>query len=482
MIDLKKIDELFDDYEMENEEININEESMTRVEADKIKSLTMQKCGLNNKRFKRNMIIPIAAAMTLVLSFAAVFAEGGFNNIFNNLFGENIKYVSDMGTVIDKSCSSNGIKLNVASMLGDENSFYIVFELIKENGETFEKSDMIEFENLHLQFNGSGGYSYYQIKDDDEKDNKATFILVGDTAKKTAGKKLTLGISDFTEYDNVESAGGFSPYDFLMNNQWYLNQPLEKNMQKSTIELNDKMTEEEKKKAGYIMSLHPVNVLPMKYSNISIGDGQNNITVDNIGFSDGKLCLRIKSPYNEDINTGYIYFENINDKDDSKYDEYMYTEEHGGEKYNYYVFDIKSMEELKKYSFKYCVTKKIKTTKGDWKVSFNADYKNTSRKINVNKEIEVDGKRYTVKSIKLSPISLNIELENNLIDEVENPVHNLGGIVSVNMKDGTVTEIGNSGISSNPLRTTMNFIFNQPVNISLIDSVKIGNVVTKINL
>lgn len=481
---MKKIDELFDDFEMENEEININEEKMSNAEKDKIKKITMQKCGLkeNNTYFNRRLIILLAAAMTLILSFVAVFAEGGFNNIFNNLFGENIKYVSDMGTVIDKSCSANGIKFNVESMLGDENSFYIVFELIKENGETFENSDIIRFENFNLKFSGSGGYSYYQIKDDDDKDNKATFILIGDTANKTAGKKLTLGISDFTEYDNVEVSEGFSPYDFLKNNLGYLNQSLEKNIQKSNEVVNDKMTEEEKKKIEYINSLNPINVLPMKYSDISISDEFNDIMIDNIGFADGKLCLRIKSPKCEDIDTGYIYFESINDKDNLKYEEYSFSEEHNGEKYIYYVFDIKSMEELKNYTFKYCITKKIKNTKGNWEVSFNADYKNTSRKININKEVEVDGKRYTVKNIKLSPISLNIELRNNIIDEIENPAHNLDGIVSVIMKDGTVMKIGNAGISTNPLSATMNFIFNQPVDIYRIDSIKIGNLVINVNL
>lgn len=485
MINLKKIDELFNDFEIEDTEINMKEEKMTKAETDKIKELTMLKCGIkkNSKYFNKRLIFPMAAVLTLILSFAVVYAEGGFSNIFNSLFGENIKYVSDMGTVINEGCSSNGTKLNVVSMLGDENSFYIVFELIKENGETFEKSDIIEFKNLHLYFNGSGGYSYNQIKDDNDRDNKATFMLVGDTAKKTAGKKLMIAITDFTEYDNVEVSEGFSLYDFLESNDGYLNQALEKNIQKSTsVVVDNMMTEEEKKKIEYINSLNPINVLPVKYSDFSISNEFNDISINNIGFADGKLCLRVKSLESKDFNTAYIYFENIKDKGNLKYDEYMYTEEQNGGKYNYYIFDIKNMEELKNYSFKYFVTKKIKNTKGNWEVSFKANYINTSKKINVNKEIEVEGKRYTVKNIKLSPISLNIELRNNIVDEIKNPMDDLGDIVAVNMKDGSVIKIRNSSISSNPLSATMNFIFRQPVDTSLIDTVKIDNIEIKVNL
>ena len=152
--------------------------------------------------------------MTLILSFAAVFAQGGLSNIYYKLFGDNTKYVREMGTVINESCSSKGITLNVASMLGDENAFYIIFELIKDKGESFENSDYIYFDRLSLDINSSGGYTWYQIEDDDKNDNKATFILAGNTKKKVTGDKLTLRVADFTEYNTKEPVNKFEPYSF----------------------------------------------------------------------------------------------------------------------------------------------------------------------------------------------------------------------------------------------------------------------------
>ncbi len=247
---MRKIDELLDDYDIKNEKLNINEIEMSKEEVNRIKEITMLKTGLSYKHgTKKRYIIPLAAAMTIILSFAVVFAQGGLSNIYNKIFGENIKYVNDMGTFIDESYSYNGITLNVASMVGDENSFYIVFELIKENGESFGKSDYIYIEHLRLDMKGSGGYSWNEIKDDNPKDNKATFILVGNTEKKTAGDKLTLLLSDITEYSINKQKTSFEPYNFLTANQEYVKQYLIKNDEKSPMNaVEENISEDERKK------------------------------------------------------------------------------------------------------------------------------------------------------------------------------------------------------------------------------------------
>jgi len=475
MIELKKIDELIDDYELQNINININEESITKEEKERIIELTLNKAGLKRKKnFNKRIILPLAAAMTLILSFAVVFAQGGLNNIYKSLFGDNIKYVNEMGTVINENYSSNGITFNVSSMLGDENSFYIIFELIKENGETFSKSDYINFERLYLEFNGSGGYSWEQIKDDDENDNKATFILIGDTAKKAAGKILKLGISNFAEYNNYDVDDGFNLYEFLDENEEYINQKPIKNYNKIPVEVNENSYDSE-------VNVSPDELLPMKYLDVLVEENNKDIKIDNAGFVEDKLCIRLALFNSGEQNIGDIYLINKNDTENVKFSEYMFSEEKDGTKYNYYIFDIENMEELKKYNLNYNIVKKINSIDGDWQVSFKANYKNTSNKINVNKEIEVEGKRYTVKNIKLSPISLNVQLRNNILDNIKNPVHNLRDIVTVVMKDGSTVEIGSLGTSTNALTATMNLIFKQPIDCTLIESVIIGNIEIKIN-
>ena len=481
-MNLKKIDELLNDYELQNEDIDINEENISKEEINRIKNLTFAKTGLyNNKSTKRRFIIPLAATMTLILSFAVVFAQGGLSNIYYKLFGENIKYVNNMGAVIDESYSSNGITFNVSNMLGDENSFYIVFELIKENGESFKESDYIEFESLNLDFKSSGGYTWNKIKDDDENDNKATFVLSGNTQKKTVGNKLKLAITNITEYSINEPENKFNAYDFLLNNEEYINQSLINNAKSSTDIINDNMTEEEKKKVEYNNNLIPSEVLSLKYSNIRVDESNNDIYIDNIGFADGKLCMRLSFMDYENNNIGDIYLANKNNTEEEKYSEYVFSDEEDGVKYDYYVFDIKNMEELKNYNFEYSIVNKTNTTKGDWSVSFKADYNNITKTIRVNKEVEIEGKRYTVRNIKISPIALNVQLRNNILDNIENPVHNLDGIVTIIMEDGSIVEIGSSGTSTNALTSTINLIFKQPIDMTKIDAVKIVDLEIKVN-
>jgi len=479
---LKKIDEILDDYELRNDDININEENISKEEIERIAKLTLKKAGFKSKKhINKRFILPLAAAMTIILSFVAVFAQGGLNNIYKSLFGDNIKYVDEMETVINESYSSNGITFNVSSMLGDENSFYIIFELIKENGDSFEKSDYIEFEKLSIDFKGPIGYSWEQIKDGDEKDNKATFILIGDTAKKTAGKNLILEASNFTEYNINNDNDGFSIYEFLTENEEYINQSIIGNYNKTPVVNDDNSYDDEVAKEEYGYNVAPDNILPMKYLDILIGDKTKNFKIDNVGFVDEKLCIRLALTDNDEQDIGDIYLMSKNDKSDEKYSEYMFSEEKEGIKYEYYMFEIKNMDELKKYNLKYSIVKNLNSTAGEWKVSFKADYKNTSNKFRVNKEIEVGGKRYTVENIKLSPISLNIQLRNNILDNIENPVHNLTDIVTVIMKDGSSVEVGSSGTSTNALKATMNFIFKQPIDLTLVDKVVIENIEININ-
>lgn len=497
---MKKIHDVIDDIDVGNENIKINEESMSKEERDRVLELALNKLNLKNKKgYKKRFILPLAAAMTIILSFAAVFAQGGISDIYYRLFGENIKYVNEMGTVIDKKDTSNGtvynlankfgeegtssetITLNVANMLGDEHSFYIIFELIKESGESFKDSDYIQFESLRLDFKTSGGYTWYQVEDDDADDNKATFILSGNTKKKITGDKLSLYVKDFTEYSIKNPVEGFDAYNFLLNNDEYINQELIENVQKSSVEVTpsqeggSSMPTEAINKMNEIYRLTPNYILPWKYSNIFVEKNFHDIYVDNIGFAENKLCIRFAFMNTEKNNLGDLYFINKNNAEDIMHNEFRFTDEKDGIKYDYYIFDIKNMDELKNYDLKYEIVSKLGNTEGEWKVDFKADYKNTTETIKLNKEAEINGKKYTVKNIKVSPIAINIEMKNNLADTLEKPSHNFGEAISVIMKDGSTAEISGSGSSTNSLSSSVNLMFKQPIDTSKIEKIKIGN-------
>lgn len=481
---MKKTDELFDDFSLRDEDMNIHEENITEIELERIKRLTLSKIN-SKKSTKKKFIIPLAASFVLVLSFAAVFAQGGLSSIYYKLFGENIKYVNDMGTVIDKSSTSNGVTLNVANMVGDENSFYIIFELIKDNGESFADKGNIEFENLRLDFGGSGGYSWYMTEDEDPIDNKATFLLVGNTERKAAGKKLTLKADNFTEYTIKDPETYFDAYNYLDENTDYQNQALVENKNKESmlIPVDPRAPEEEQEKIKFVNEIIPSAVLPYNNTDIYTGDDiddNKGVIVDNIGFAEGKLCMRILREEYGNSSLGDFYFKNKK-SDDRKYNAYSISEEYEGKQYDYFIFDIKSMEELADYDFVYNTVSKKNTIPGSWEVTFRADYKNATRTINVNKDIEIEGKRYLIRELKISPISLSVKLNNDIIDSIKDRRHNFDGAVSVVMKDGTTVEISNWGTSTRPLISTINTIFQKPVDVDNIKSVIIAGTEVTIN-
>lgn len=493
-----KIHELMDEVQIND--IKIRDEIMSIEEKDRILELTLNKAGVGNtKSTKKRLILPLAAAMTLVLSFAVVFAQGGLSEIYYKLFGDNIKYVNEMGTIIDESSTSNAVvydlvnkfvetgkssevTMKVASMLGDENSFYIIFELIKENGESFKESDYIEFDSLSLDFKGSGGYTWdYQVEDDNPDDNKATFILYGNTRKKITGDKLTLSLENFSEY-SIKEANGFDAYDFLLNNSEFINQSLIENKEKEPIrEEDNNLPTDVLNKMKEINKLAPNNVLPWKYSDIFVEESIDDIYVDNIGFAENKLCIRFAFTDSETYDIEDVYFVNKNNPDDIIYNEFVQVDENDGAQYDYYIFDISDMEQLENYNLKYTIISKIRMTTGSWEVKFKADYKNNTEKIRVNKETEINEKKYTVKNIKISPISLNIEMNNNIIDNLNEPTHNFTDVVSIILKDGSTPELTSSGSSTNSLFSSINLMFKQPIDTSQIEKVKIGNIEIKLN-
>lgn len=478
---MKKINDLLNDFDIMDESLNIKEEEISEEEKLRIKNLTLEKAGFSIKKStKKHLILPLAAAFSIILSFAVVFAQGGFSKVYYNLFGENIKYVDGLGTEINKSYTDNGITFNVANMLGDENSFYIIFELIKENGESFKNTEYIEFEDLNLDFNSSGGYTYYKIDDDNKADNKATFVLIGNTAKKAVNKKMTMSIKNITEYSTAELEN-FKPYDFLSQNEEFINQSLEKNTKKSIIQITDDMNEEEKQKSKYMNSLVPDYILAFMQENIMLDD-KNYIFVDNVGFAEGRLCIRFaQNTLQTDEQISNIYFVNKENSDDIIYGDILFTDSDQNNVYDYYSFNINNMEELKKYDFKYSVMKEASKTIGDWEVTFKGNYKNSSQTINVNESTEWEGNKYIVKNIKVSPISVNVNMINNLKDKIDNPRFNIGKVVSVIKKDGSAVELISSGSSSNPLTASVNLIFEKPMDVSEIDHIKIGELNVYLN-
>ncbi|HBD64670.1 MAG TPA: hypothetical protein DC038_09570, partial [Clostridiales bacterium] len=200
-----------------------------------------------------------------------------------------------------------------------------------------------------------------------------------------------------------------------------------------------------------------------------------DIYIENIGFADNKLCIMMAFTDSEKYSLGTISFVNKDDSDDIKYGNFFNVEESGVTEFHYYIFDIRDMAELENYYFKYEIMSKLGTTEGEWNINFRADYKNASRTIVTNKDAEINGRNYTVKNIKFSPISINVEISNKLLKPEEKTYHDFSNSVTVILKDGSEAEVNQSGSSTNALSSSLNVMFKQPIDIRQIDRIRVGS-------
>lgn len=531
MKEKKRIEEIIDDINVDNENISI-ESNISKLELEKIKVLTLKKIEakqheekniaikqlINNleeikskkislevrnykkdnqeyisKPYKKNKwikrkIISIAASITIILSFVGVLAQNSLSNIYYEMFGENIKYVEDMYTQINKSYSNNGIKLNVLNIIGDENSFYIIFEIEKEDGKSFNDKDYLMFERFHLDLGvqSSNGFVLEPIEGDK---GKITYAIKGNASKKIFNKQMSISLKNIEVYNENYVDTNFDMYDFLINNSEYLKQNPEgnnykkkllqelKNLKDTNLNNDPNLEEEIVGKTEYEYEIEPKNILSKNKQNIMTFENnftvnQNNISINNIGFVDGKfsIILHLDSE-NTEIND--IKLVNKFDIDDYKLYEWSRIEE----EYIYYTFDVKNMDDIKDYKLNYTISETKEKISGEWSVNFKASHKNLTKKINVNKKIYIDEKEYNIKDIKISPISLNIKINENIIEKIKNPSNYISSEdILVEMKDGTFIESISGGTSNSDGKITLNLIFEKPIDIKNVKSVKIGDI------
>lgn len=116
---------------------------------------------------------------------------------------------------------------------------------------------------------------------------------------------------------------------------------------------------------------------------------------------------------------------------------------------------------------------------GEWKLEFNLNYEETSVKTYPNVKVESGGETAVVKELRVSPISMSVDLRRSLLaitggkDEMEQAVVFDSAIedVQIRMKDGTVLEPNSGGTFSEGRTVKLDVQYGKIINVEDIDSI-----------
>lgn len=224
---MTKLEDMMNHYSLTGTEIP--GEPLADAEKERILTQTLKKAGLKasssgalsaagqaaanpSAHKSRRRIWTMTAACILILamvtvSFAAIALDKNFFTFFNAHDQSGKELLENLGTLINKQVTDNGMTLNVREAVGDGNSVNILFDLTAPEG-TLLNSDYYSFASawIDLPENKQKGAGYYfeQLTDDNPADNKITMMLCYDTDANLSGKTMRFRFSNLMAPKSAE--------------------------------------------------------------------------------------------------------------------------------------------------------------------------------------------------------------------------------------------------------------------------------------
>ena len=468
---MNKIDELLDGIQELDVEITHNKdrvsqdglsqdtpciEEIAQEEIERITKLALEKAEIMTKGSpkkvlsKKRLHLFIAAAV-IIAAFSLIMASESISVIFKDLFGNN-EYVKENGRVIGKSDTQNGVTVTVKGVVGDEHSAWIIYDIIKDNGEAF-KGDYVHFSGASLNFGGAGSGASSIGQSLADKRNTVTCTMHINRDQSIAGKQAIMTFVDLIDDVKNEKQFELNLGSYLKEHPELIKQELVENAQRNLADPDELLY-----------------VLPRKGLNVPIAPDTPASTLDNIGFVDGKLHMIIKSDTKDDIKTygfvrGAIDFELIRFKSATRTADPQYRSGNGSENgmYTYLVYNIKDMAELEKFK-PYIIYPDI--IRGKWQVSFKMDYGYKSKTVNPNIAYDNNSK---IKEIVLSSMSLKVSIEGKTPEGDSERSK-----VDVLLKDGSKLGKRSSGTTRSDEETIFRIDFLPPIDIEDVEYVVVN--------
>ena len=498
---MKRIDELLESIELREEDYEmITEESLTESELDEIKEMVLktvkkEKEVIDFKDIKRRKskrwVLLLVATLAIGGSLIAGVTSENLGEVFKVIFGENASNIGESGLELGISDTQQGITLNVQGIVGDKQNAIILFDIEKSEGESFKGND-IQFGKLSFrvkkgwEFKGwnpfkgfsrvesSSSYGCRRIDEAYQMPNQRIFQLDATLDETLIGKEAVLEITDIIEVQQGDWESEVDLVDFFKKHPGYLEQ--------ATIpmpqDLLTYMSEEELKYEGYqekeienIIVNIPKRALPSRNLDLDLyPELKSNWKVDNIGFVEGKLHIRMYGVGNPAYTPSFkdalgnevemTYNITVTSSSDNQ-DEDISV--------GYYVYDIKDIEALSQVKLSSWFQKEIKQNQGTWQVPFTIDIKNQEKQIITNQEIPWYNNTYlTIKEMKLSNLSLQVTY-------VGEKAYGMPKM-KIKFKDGREQEGFRQGGSREKNQIECIYTFGVPIDISEVESIKINEV------
>ncbi len=394
-------------------------------------------------------------------------------------------FLNKAGAIIESTDTEAGLKLTARGIVGDDRALYVAFDVETIDGQAFTKKqednlNSIHFQTVKLQIDDDvlGQYSNCTRIDDGSKKGKATFlihdIINSNNIEDISGHQLTITLNNFLHTTNDLEDIGMSGnlYDIFTK----YDKPDDKDYQFYSVRSDSNNSDEENKileeyilerKSGKLVGdeflkrreelietglLEPLYTLPETSTKTSFCTKYPKLEITNMGIKDNIFTFNIN--LNGEIDYQYLntkHLTMVNRKTGACVGTTMDIDKWEGDENgkllsaHFVVFHtITSAEQLKDYYLAiggYGAEDII--NKGEWKLSFNLTYEDTSRSYTINKKATISGFTGSIKTIDISPLSMKIDYQTDKPMNAENKVLfednwlKNGSNMCLIMKDGT---------------------------------------------
>lgn len=159
---------------------------------------------------RKPWVLGIACVLVLgmaTVSFAAMALDRNFFDFFSAKEPGQMEMLGNMGSLIDKQVTDNGLTLHVKEAVGDSSAVNVLFDIIAPEGTVLD-ADYYNFSSSFVDLPGSGamgaGYYFEQLPDENPADNKLTMMLCYSTDTNLSGNTMRFRFSDLMTLKSAE--------------------------------------------------------------------------------------------------------------------------------------------------------------------------------------------------------------------------------------------------------------------------------------
>lgn len=426
-------------------------------------------------------------------------------------------FLNKAGAILEASDTNAGLQLTARGIVGDDRALYVAIEVATTNGQDFTKEqednlNALQFQTVRLQLDDDvlGQYSNCVRIDDGSSKGRATFlvdsIISNNQIDNISGHRLTITLTNFLHTTNdLEDIGmGGNLYDIFTRYE----APAEDDYQYYSVRSNGNHTDAENKileeyyaerKSGKLTGdayrtrrneliqaglLDPLYTLPETSTRINFSSKYPKLEITNMGIKNNiftfNVALNGELSY-QNLNTKHLTL--VNRKTGASTSTIMDIDQWEGDENekllsaHFVVFrTISSAEQLKDYYLAIGGDgAKDIINEGEWKLSFDIAYKDTTRTYSQNNNTTISGLTGIIKAIDISPLSMKISFQTDkAMNDEDQVLFDNNWLKAENsmylvMKDGT--KINNLSVTADMQSSmyTINAMFPFVIDLDQID-------------